>query len=287
MNDGQPERIDRSLPICYIMGMGNEAHQHQEETEMKIHHATQKKADSLGISLAIMSDDQIDASFKVKRETRTYSHHDPKIVLALASLNQMLAGEYPRVEVIWDEEMAVFAAQFTDDEGEVHEFHESEEVPTLSDLLEAAAESELDIEAGYEEETGSIVKEKYKIEYAARGNANHCGDWLAQLLEEQCIHQPMVTKVDAEGNTKQVKGRKRFNLDRFANILSENGIEFDGKWAEAYLLGHGSRGWQGRFRMSGRLMLEKQVLDAGYIIIDGESVQAPEDWMEDMNSKHG
>ena len=149
--------------------------------------------------------------------------------------------------------------------------------PALEDLretLESIDSEGDDAEAGGVEETddeeatsGSVVPEKYKAEYAARGNPAHCGDWLALLLERLC-------RVTSEG--KEVT-----DLDRLSDIASANGVEP----ARYGKLGIATNGWQGRYRMTVRNMLTKRCADKGHLFVpEGCGVDAdteyaaPADW---------
>jgi hypothetical protein len=92
------------------------------------------------------------------------------------------------------------------------------------------------------EKTGSIVRGKYRAIYAEQGHPTHCGDWLAEFLNERCLTG------------------KGTDLERFESILNANGISMD-KYKRS---GHG---WQGRFRMTGRNLLKAKIVRDGFILV--------------------
>lgn len=123
---------------------------------------------------------------------------------------------------------------------------------------EAADAAEPEAEEGV---GGSVVASKYRAKYAELGHPTHCGDWLAELLNNLCIHG------------------KGTDLDQFERICSMNGVDLSKYNRE-------SKGWQGRFRMTGRNLLAKRVYMAGGILkaINAEGVateyRAPAEWMQ-------
>jgi hypothetical protein len=109
----------------------------------------------------------------------------------------------------------------------------------------------------------SVVAERYRREYAARGNADHCGDWLAVTLV---------------GLTKEAK----LNLDFFQQIEAANGV------VNKCLLQKPSD--VGRYRMTGRNLLQKVVVAAGGLKLpenfrDGEFLEAPAEWIAAKTAK--
>lgn len=112
---------------------------------------------------------------------------------------------------------------------------------------------------------GSVVGEKYRARYAEAGHPTHCGDWLAELLNNLCL-----TKKDTD-------------LDRFEAICAANGVDTS-KYRRSGV------GWQGRIRMTGRNLLAKKVYLAGGIIltpVEGAEPQykAPAEWMATQRFK--
>lgn len=129
---------------------------------------------------------------------------------------------------------------------------EFDKVPELADVLETCADAEID-PAGEEEEEergGNIVGEKYRQLYrevSTTGQSN--GDWLAERLTADTTN--------ADG---------KMNLDDLLAIFERNGVDLSAKWALARFTQ--SPGWRGRFRMSGRNVLEKIVARDG-VYFDG------------------
>lgn len=116
-------------------------------------------------------------------------------------------------------------------------------------------------EASEEEGTkgGSVVSEKYRAKYAEMGHPTHCGDWLAEYLNNLVANK---------GGT---------NLELFEEICGLNGVDTS-KYKRSGV------GWQGRIRMTGRNLMAKRVfLNNGKLIlpqtINGGSAQAPAEWM--------
>ncbi len=193
-----------------------------------------------------------------------------------AKLVQTLIAEYPRLALlpIVDNGSAVgfrvVFARGTDDEQEIYS---GDKVPSLALVLDTCAEEEFDPSAPEEDDepriSGSVVPTKYRDEYrtaSTTGRSN--GDWLAEQLANDTLN--------AEG---------KLNLYDFIAVLERNGVALNGKWAR--LPETGVCGWQGRFRMNGRQVLEKQVVKAGvYIDATGGALKPSEEWLADMGAKH-
>lgn len=143
----------------------------------------------------------------------------------------------------------------SEDEEEYDQFVE------WNDAWDAAA----DAKAEEEPQGGSVVKEKYRAIYAERGHPTHCGDWLAQLLNNLVL------------------GKKATDIARFEAICAANGVDLS-KYK------HEGKGWEGRLRMTGRNLLAKKVFFAGGVlqVPNGEVVDtytAPADWMQAQRFK--
>jgi hypothetical protein len=109
--------------------------------------------------------------------------------------------------------------------------------------------------------TGSVVASKYRQKYAEQGHPTHCGDWLANLLNNYCV------------------GDKNTDLETAERIFVLNGVDTSKYKREGV-------GWQGRIRMTGRNLLAKKVYLAGKIVVPGvveghetHTIEAPADWM--------
>lgn len=114
-------------------------------------------------------------------------------------------------------------------------------------------------------EGGSVVAQKYRAKYAEAGHPTHCGDWLAETLNEIVLNKEGV------------------NLELFEHICSLNGVDTS-KYKRFGV------GWQGRIRMTGRNLLAKRVyLNKGVLILpetlNGGKMIAPGDWMQTQRFK--
>lgn len=258
---------------------------------MKVHHATLKKAEKSGLNI-ITHDKQGVYEAHWPEFNQRYYHTDAKVLVDMARLNQTLYLEYPGLSVEWDEENLNFIILFEQTEGETEEIGRHTGMPDLDDVLQIAEEADIDTANLLDEteEPGSVVKEKYKLEYAARGNPANCGDWLARALTDAFVSHHPQTKVGKDGKERTVKGPKVFDIVSFVDCLELNEVDLSGKWAKSYYSDNPSKGWQGRFRMSGRQMLEKKVLEHGalYLRVDGkvQKVLPPEEWLDEMDEKH-
>lgn len=138
--------------------------------------------------------------------------------------------------------------------------------------IQAELTDEADTDEDEDEPCGSIVSEKYRDEYRARGNPDHCGDWLANMLEGQ------FTKLN-ENTQKPV-----FDDASFIEMLAENDVDMSGKWAR--LPESGGRGWQGRFRMNGRQKLELRVAHSGVLVLRGRKMKVPSGFLQQLRTRH-
>ena len=112
---------------------------------------------------------------------------------------------------------------------------------------------------------GSVVKEKYRAIYAERGHPAHCGDWLAEILNNLCL-----TK---EG----------IDIVRFQAIMEANDVNMS-KYKTS------GNGWQGRYRMTGRNLLAKKLFTAEHLNAPNENGEMqqypiPEDWKASQRFK--
>lgn len=92
---------------------------------------------------------------------------------------------------------------------------------------------------------------KAKSLYAARGDVNSCGDWLALASKEAFRTE--------DGS---------FDLTAFKACLKDNDIEPPKVDMERH-------GAIGRFRMCAGLMLRRRAAKAGHVIIDCKKIAAP------------
>jgi hypothetical protein len=87
----------------------------------------------------------------------------------------------------------------------------------MSRDLETDIEEE-DAEETVEEESGSKVRQRYKNEYAARGNARHCSDDFAELFNAAVLDY---------GDGEKTFKRPILNEPALKKIAVENGIDYD------------------------------------------------------------
>ena len=192
-------------------------------------------------------------------------------------LADMLAAEYPRLVLTAtadaNDTAMGFVVTFAPDTEDEVEVYTGPKVPSLALVLDACAEEDLDPSAPEEEEepqvSGSVVPEKYRADYRLNSTTGRCnGDWLAEQLANDTL--------DAKGN---------LVLDDFIAVLERNAVPLIGKWA-ALRFG-GGRGWQGRFRMNGRQVLEKMVVKTrAYVDSTGSTLRPSDEWLADMAVKH-
>jgi hypothetical protein len=137
----------------------------------------------------------------------------------------------------------------------------TEEADSWDSQWDQAADESPDAEDS--DKGGSVVASKYRTKYAEMGHPTHCGDWLAELLNNYCI------------------GDKNTDLETFERICALNGVDTS-KYRRAGV------GWQGRIRMTGRNLLAKRVFASGKIVVPqvgGEEgaeyheLKAPADWI--------
>lgn len=140
---------------------------------------------------------------------------------------------------------------------------ENEDEADLADAWYTAWDAAAD-EAPEKEVTTSVVAQRYREIYAERGHPAHCGDWMAEILNNLVLTP------------------KGTDLERFEAICAENGVDLS-KYKRT------GTGWQGRLRMTGRNLLAKRVYLAGGVLkvpaMDGEPAtqyRAPADWMQNQ-----
>lgn len=147
---------------------------------------------------------------------------------------------------------------------------ETEKVPALADILDACAEMGIDPTSEEEEAgpSGSVVGEAYRARYReVSSNGQTCGDWLAERLTADC------------------HGIEGFMVEDFKAVLANNEIDQSGKWAR--LPESGQKGWVGRWRMSGRIALEKRIAFTGaYVDPTGQKCAPHADWLDMVRTKH-
>jgi hypothetical protein len=143
---------------------------------------------------------------------------------------------------------------------------------------EPKAELEPDLELQEEEPVeeeiklpNSVVAPKFKDKYIANAIAQGAKekaarrsnwDWLAQEIAKQCL--------DPKG---------KIDIDSFKYILSLNEVDYL-KWTNR------NKGWEGRFRMTGRVALQKRVANNGVLRMgDADDAYPPAEWIAKYKTK--
>jgi hypothetical protein len=139
------------------------------------------------------------------------------------------------------------------------------------DALEIA--ESIDLDADLDLRTNSVVNVKYKLRYKDRAKtakkpagvskkamARSCQDWLAiELMKRTLTDDPKKPKLI---------------LQAFVDILDANGVDWS-RWTNR------SAGWEGRFRMTGRLALQRVVAENEALALpDGTTLTPPKAWVE-------
>lgn len=249
---------------------------------MTIHHATVKRANGLGIMLA---ETAAGITASIPEFNRSLEAADAKIAIEAMAFYRRFMVEYPKLQVTVIDGTVYVGAE--DKDGEVQDIYEVEYLDeegkvfdqdqAFADALEAyqqwMADNEVEEEEIDDEPKGVVVvASKYKDEYKARGNPNNCGDWLAVMLDDQFKRKDGVSK------------KAYFHYDEFTQMLIDNGVDMSGPWAR--LPQTGSRGWQGRYRMNGRQVLEVKVIENKGFTVQGVFIKIPDDDYEALLNRH-
>lgn len=140
---------------------------------------------------------------------------------------------------------------------------ETDETHANAEAWDAAWDAAADAaEAAKPVKGGSVVHDRYRVRYAEAGHPTHCGDWLAETLNNLVLNKAGT------------------NLELFEAICNANGVDLSAYRREG-------KGWEGRFRMTGRNLMAKKVYLAGGVLNlpDGTALKAPKDWMETQRFK--
>lgn len=203
---------------------------------------------------------------KARRLQATFEADYPVLTLSFVPL----AGDDSRVDY-WVVEYDIHdehAGEY--DENALRTYDAGVKVPELQDVLAFFDEQGLDPELGFEEgPSGSIVDDHYRVQYREVSTTKRCnGDWLAEWLAEQTL-----------------SGKLELQMETLEAIFSANGLDLTAPWARAAETQ--SRGWQGRYRMNGRQVLERVVALNGYVKdAAGEQVKVPAPDLAILRGKH-
>jgi hypothetical protein len=120
-------------------------------------------------------------------------------------------------------------------------------------------------------ESISVVKDKFKVKYIENARALGLGgkaakrsnwDWLSQQLATFCLND-----------------KHSIDIGAFTDVLDANGVDHS-RWTNR------NRGWEGRFRMTGRVALQKVVANAGVLKWPtGSESEAPAEFIEKYKTK--
>jgi hypothetical protein len=133
--------------------------------------------------------------------------------------------------------------------------------------LQAIAEVEED-----NKQNNSVVAAKFKDKYLANARANGIPgkaakrsnwDWLSQQIAAACLDE-----------------KHKIRIPDFIALLEANGVDHS-RWTNR------NKGWEGRFRMTGRVALQKVVADSGELKFGGllDPIPAPADFIERFKTK--
>lgn len=247
---------------------------------MTIHHAVAKRAKENDIELS-EKEDGVKSVFLAydKPNKHTVRSSSAKHSLDVALFNRRFAKEFPNITASINldqrgKEVGLVSHSGLDRPLTTFSLVDWDTDDVFASAMEEYVDTGLEEEDGIDEEqTSVIVAPEYKQQYRERGNLNHCGDWLAELLAREC--------------TVMVGKRERFSVETFQSIIRENKVDETGAWAK--LPASGQPGWQGRYRMNGRQKLAVKIAQTGQLLISGSHAVVPRDWLEDMwdkNSDH-
>jgi hypothetical protein len=241
---------------------------------MTIHHATVKKAAKSGILLTEIdsANGTVAQALHAAMNVR-FEHTDPKEAVAATILACIFKAEWPNLTLTL--QGGTWVVTGVDADGEEVVVWTGDEIPMIGEIMDATHDVNVDPEQGIEDEEEetrkAVVPEKYKAEYAERGNRDHCGDWIAK-------------KLDGLFNTDDGK----FDPVAFEQFLTLNDVDMSGKWAS--LPTSGQKGWVGRYRMNGRQKLEMKITEkGGFKYNNGGEIQFHEPsqaYLEFLAAKH-
>ena len=136
-----------------------------------------------------------------------------------------------------------------------------------ANVQEAAAEAEVEED---NKKPNSVVAVKFKEKYLA--NAREKGipgkaakrsnwDWLAENLAKLCLDD-----------------KHKISISKFVEVLDANGVDHS-KWANR------NKGWEGRFRMTGRVALQKVVANSGVLKTPEGDLTPPAEFVARFKTK--
>ena len=183
---------------------------------MTMHHTTRKKAHDAG--LEVTETQQADGSYlyQVTDQRIDFVSDDPKAIVAAAILFNQISPpkEYPFVSAVFDEEEYSVSMEHPEEDvlGYTADNIEDAWVGFTEEYADQINEAADEVED--EDEGGSIVPQKYRDEYKARGDATRCGDVFCEYIDP-------LTRFPNE------KGKMVADLEATRAVALANGIEKD------------------------------------------------------------
>jgi len=169
-------------------------------------------------------------------------------------------GEFP--------ELPEAIAEMVEEGGKAGDAPEAEGQPFEEFLGDGEGDA---VEIEEVKEPNSIVKDKFKVKYIENAKAMGATskaakrsnwDWLSQQLAAACLSD---------------KGK--IEIGAFTDILEANGVDHS-RWTNK------NKGWEGRFRMTGRVALQKVVANAGKLVTPGGTeIEAPTEFIAKYKTK--
>jgi hypothetical protein len=234
--------------------------------QVTIHHATAKKAEGLGIALSVVDfngEDMVRA-FHPELNIELHYANGPDAVTAMTKVAEFVSAN-AGVKVTQEDDDGEIQYRITNEGGCLAlEFDLDAALTTAAENLSEGtwvdAETGEQLEGEEEDEApGSVVSEVFKARYKERGRKQDCGDWLALQLED-------LTRVTVQDGEKSVE---IVDMDRLQTLLGANDVDYN-----KYLINNPkNRGWQGRFRMTTRMILAKRVADKGFLFVPSDLVK--------------
>jgi len=110
----------------------------------------------------------------------------------------------------------------------------------------------------------SVVRNEYKAKYAQRARENGHASKVAQRSTWDWLAQSLAGEVNGPDG--------KLDVARFLALLDANGVDHS-RWTNR------SKGWEGRLRMTGRLALQRVVAASGELVVEGDVLEAPAEWV--------
>jgi hypothetical protein len=224
----------------------------------KIHHTQKAQAAKIGVELR--AEGNIVEAFWPERGATVLGATASEALEKMREVQAMTQESEANGEEMLDVDIKALMQEEPGpkDPDEEEESDEDEDGEAESDDQEEGDDND----AEEEKVSSSVVKEKYRAIYAERGHPAHCGDWLAEIL-----------------NNLTLVGKKS-DIQRFREICEMNDVDM-GKYKTW------GNGWQGRFRMTGRNLLAKKLFERDFLVAPGmngeaEQYPVPQEWKDEQ-----